>query len=206
MSRAIPEYHRRVADRNRSAILAAATELFPENGYDRTSLAHIARNAGVSKATLFKQFPTKALLFEATVLEVGRTPGRNATVPPPGDLHSGLSTLGREYAEVLAQPRTIALIRLVIAESPRFPELRERAFDFGTLPALAALRHYLRVEQEAGSVRADSTDIAATQFLGMIASAIFWPRLVHAGWSIDAKDTSLAIEEAVRTIVARYGA
>jgi len=55
-------------------------------------------------------------------------------------------------------------------------------------------------------VKVDSPEIAAAQFLGMIATAIFWPRLVHANWSIDEEETRRAVEEAVRTIVARYGA
>lgn len=206
MSRELPEYHQRVADQNRTAILAAATALFLEGGYDRTSLARVAERAGVSRATLFKQFPTKATLFEATVLAVGQAPGRVVTVPIPGDLHGGLLALGWEYAELLTHPRTVDLIRLLIAEAPRFPELGERTFDFGTLPALDALGRYLRAEQDAGSVEVDSPEIAAAQFLGMIATAIFWPRLVHANWSIDEDETRRAVEEAVRTIVARYSA
>ncbi|WP_138760525.1 TetR/AcrR family transcriptional regulator [Modestobacter altitudinis] len=203
MPRELPEYHQRVADQNRAAILAAAEALFLDGGYDRTSLARVAENAGVSKATLFKQFPTKASLFEATVLAVGRAPDGVVAAPPPGDLHAGLMALGREYATVLTRPGTAELIRLVIAEAPRFAELRERTFDFGTLPALAALGRYLRAERDAGLVTVDSPETSAAQFLGMIASAVFWPRLVHAGWSIDEEETHRAIEEAVRTMVAR---
>jgi TetR/AcrR family transcriptional regulator of autoinduction and epiphytic fitness len=206
MPRELPDYHQRVADQNRAAILAAAEALFLDGGYDGTSLARVARSAGVSKATLFKQFPTKASLFEATVLAVGQAPGRDVTVPPPGDLHAGLLTLGWEYAKVLTHPRTANLIRLLIAEAPRFPELRERTFDFGTLPALVALGRYLRAEQDAGTVTANSPETAAAQFLGMIATAIFWPRLVHAGWSMTEDEERRAVEEAVRTMVARYGA
>ncbi|WP_164700747.1 TetR/AcrR family transcriptional regulator [Modestobacter sp. KNN46-3] len=206
MTRELPEYHQRVADENRAAVLAAAEALFLESGYDRTSLARVAERAGVSKATLFKQFPTKALLFEATVLAVGQTPGGSVPVPSAGDLHAGLLALGRAYAEVLVQPRTADLLRLLIAEAPRFPELGERTFDFGTLPALVSLGRYLRAEHEAGLVTVDSPETAATQFLGMIASAVFWPRLVHATWSIDQDGVSRAVEEAVRTMVARLGA
>jgi TetR/AcrR family transcriptional regulator, regulator of autoinduction and epiphytic fitness len=107
---------------------------------------------------------------------------------------------------LLAQPRTADLIRLLIAEAHRFPELRERTFDFGTLPTLDALDRYLRAERDAGSVKVDAPEIATTQFLGMIASAIFWPRLVHANWSIDEAEIRRAVEEAVQTTVARYGA
>jgi TetR/AcrR family transcriptional regulator of autoinduction and epiphytic fitness len=206
MPRDLPEYHRRVVEENRAALLAAAEALFLENGYDRTSLARVARSAAVSKATLFKQFPTKASLFEATVLAVGQASGREVTDPPTGDLYAGFLALGWEYAKVLRHPHTADLIRLVIAEAPRFPELRERTFDFGTLPALAALSRYLRAEQDAGLVTMDSPEIAAAQFLGMIATAIFWPRLVHANWSITEEEERRAVEEAVRTMVARYSA
>ena len=119
-------------------------DLFLELGYDRTSLARVADRAGVSKATLFKQFPTKAELFEATVLAAGDTSDSEPLEPPSGDFHAGLVSLGMAYAELLSRPRMADLIRAVIAESARFPELRERTFDFGTLPVLRALRRYFQ--------------------------------------------------------------
>lgn len=206
MTRELSSYHRDVAATNRAAILEAAVPLFLESGYDRTSLARVAEDAGVSKATLFKQFPTKAELFEATVLAAGGSPEAEVVDPQTGDLHAGLVALGRAYAELLARPRMIALMRAVIAESPRFPELRERTFDFGTLPVLAALGRFLRAEHAAGAADIDDPDVASAQFLGMIASAIFWPRLVHGTWTISDEEQLRAVEEAARTIVARYGA
>jgi len=205
MTREVPEYHQRVSDQNRTAILTAATELFLDRGYDRTSLARVAETAGVSKATLFKQFPTKALLFEATVLAVGEPSGRSVAVPPTGDLRAGLYALGWEYAGLLTRPKTAELIRLVIADAHRFPELRERTFDFGTIPALTALSRYLRAERDAGRVTTDAPDLAPTQFLGMIANAVFWPQLIHPTWIVVAEETGTAVEEATQTIVARFG-
>jgi AcrR family transcriptional regulator len=204
MSRERSEYHRRIAATNRGAILDAAAGLFLESGYDRTSLARVAERAGVSKATLFKQFPTKAALFEATVLAAGDTPEDALEVPPPGDFHAGLVVLGRAYAELLSRPGMAELIRTVIAESPRFPGLRARTFDFGTLPVLAALGRYFRAEDAAGTATVEDPDLAATQFLGMIATVVFWPRLVHAGWSVTEAETQRVIDEAARMMVARY--
>jgi TetR/AcrR family transcriptional regulator, regulator of autoinduction and epiphytic fitness len=206
MSRELSAYHRQVAATNRAAILAAATDLFLELGYDRTSLARVAESAGVSKATLFKQFPTKAELFEATVLAAGDTPAAELEDPPRGDFHAGLVVLGLAYAELLSRPRVGDLIRTLIAESPRFPELRERTFDFGTLPVLTALRRYFQAESAAGTAKVDDLDVAAAQFLGMIATVIFWPRLVHGNWSLTEEQTRQAVDEAARTIVARYAA
>lgn len=204
MPRELSAYHRHVAASNRTAILEAATDLFLERGYDRTSLARVADRAGVSKATLFKQFPTKAELFEAAVLAAGDTPDTEPLEPSPGDFQAGLVTLGVAYAELLSRPRMADLIRAVIAESGRFPELRDRTFDFGTLPALRALRHYFQTANVQGTANVTDYDVATAQFLGMIATVVFWPRLVHADWSLTAEQTLRTVDEAARTIAARY--
>ncbi|MGF6821700.1 TetR/AcrR family transcriptional regulator of autoinduction and epiphytic fitness [Microbacterium sp. ZKA21] len=193
-----------MAATNRDAILVAATQLFLENGYDRTSLARVADGAGVSRATLFKQFPTKAALFEAAVLAAGGRPASEPVDVPTDDFTTGLVVLGRAYAELLMRPEMTALMRTVIAESPRFPELRQRTFDFGTLPVLTALGHYLRDAHAAGTAHMDDPDRVSEQFLGMIASSIFWPRLVHGTWSITDAEQLQVVEEAARTIAARY--
>ena len=204
MPRELPAYHRKVAETNRSAILEAATDLFLELGYDRTSLARVADRARVSKATLFKQFPTKAELFEAAVLAAGDTSDAAPLDPPSEDFQAGLVGLGTAYAELLSRPRIADLIRAVISESARFPELRERTFDFGTLPVLRALRRYLQRANTHGIATVDDLDVAAAQFLGMIATVVFWPRLVHGSWSLTEEEIARTVEQAARTIAARY--
>ena len=188
---------------NRDAILAASTRLFLESGYDRTSLARVAERAGVSTATLFKQFPTKAQLFEASLLAVGRTAEPELIDLPGGDFQAGLKVLGHAYVELLNRPQMIDLMRMVIAESPKFSELRERTFDFGTLPVLEALGRYLREAHSVGIADIGDPDLISAQFLGMIASAIFWPRFMHGTWSITEEEQTRVIDEAARTVVAR---
>jgi TetR/AcrR family transcriptional regulator, regulator of autoinduction and epiphytic fitness len=204
MPRELSAYHRQVSAENRAAILEAATDLFLELGYDRTSLARVSDQAGVSKATLFKQFPTKAELFEAVVLAAGDTPEFEPSEPPSGDFHTGLVSLGMAYAELLTRPRMAELIRAVISESARFPELRQRTFDFGTLPLLRALRSHFQVANAQGTANVTDLDVAAAQFLGMIATVVFWPRLVHGNWSLTDAETLHTVDEAARTIAARY--
>lgn len=206
MTRQLTAYHREVATRNREAILDAAAGLFLDAGYDRTSLARVAERAGVSRATLFKQFPTKAELFEATVLAAGGPPDAEPVDPPLDDFLAGLVQLGRAYADLLARPRMAGLMRTIIAEAPRFPELRARTFDFGTLPVLRELRDYLADATAAGTADVDDPDVASAQLLGMIASAVFWPGLVHGTWSITDEERLAAVGEAARTIAVRYGA
>jgi len=207
MTRGTSAYHRRIAAENRAAILTAAAGAFLELGYDRTSLARIATDAGVSKATLFKQFPTKAELFEATVLDVGgRFPGAEISIPPDTDLRGGLQLIGEAYVDLLDRPGMAELLRIVIAESPQFPELRDRTFDFGSLPVLTALNRLLADAHAVGDADIPSPDVVAPQFLGMIATMVFWPRLVHGGWSLSADEKREVVAQAVQTIVARCAA
>ncbi|MBC9002886.1 TetR/AcrR family transcriptional regulator [Micromonospora aurantiaca (nom. illeg.)] len=204
MNPAPSAYHQRVAEEKRALILQAATELFLESGYDRASLARIAESAGVSKATLFKQFPTKAALFDAIVIDSW---ARNdvADVPPAGDLTAGLTVLGRHYATLLSRPEMTDLFRIVIAELPRFPELARAHFSQGKLPYFESVRTYLVAEHEAGAADVDDPEMAATQFLGMISNYLFWPRLVLPDWTVTPDRTTAVVDEAVRTTVARYG-
>ncbi|WP_022902221.1 TetR/AcrR family transcriptional regulator [Curtobacterium sp. B8] len=69
----------------RGRLLRAALDLFAEQGYDATTAAQIAERAGLTKATLFRQFPDKReILFQgqAATLETIRRVVRDA----PADL------------------------------------------------------------------------------------------------------------------------
>ncbi|MCG8927282.1 TetR/AcrR family transcriptional regulator [Lentzea sp. CC55] len=201
----MPTYHERMAEQKRTAIVDAATGLFLESGYDKTSLARIAEAAGVSKATLFKQFPTKAELFDAIVTEYWRTE-EGALTPEPGDPVKGLTALGNRYVALLTRPGMADLFRIVIAEAPRFPELGQTQFKLGKLPFFDAVRDYLAAEARAGTLDLDDPVQAATQFLGMISNFAFWPRMLLVNWAPTEKALASSVDEAVRTLLARHAA
>nr|WP_269810047.1 TetR/AcrR family transcriptional regulator [Kineosporia rhizophila] len=184
--------------------MQAATQLFLQAGYDRTSLARIAEAAGVSKATLFKQFPTKAALFEAIVAASWDTDGDEPAPPPAGDLDAGLTLIGRRYVALLTRPGMADLFRIVIAELPRFPELGETQFSLGKMPYFTSVRAYLEAEREAGTVLLDDAELAATQFLGMISNYVFWPRLLLGHWAPEEQAMDQVVLEAVQMMRARY--
>jgi TetR/AcrR family transcriptional regulator of autoinduction and epiphytic fitness len=200
----LSSYHQRVQAEKRAAILEAATELFLSEGYDGTSLAKVAKVAGVSTATLFKRFPTKAALFEAIVTEYWVVASQEAVRPEPGDPRKGLTAIGRNYVALLTRQQMVSLFRLVIAEAPRFPELAKTHFSLGKAPYFESVREYLRAEQAAGTMRIADPVLAATHFLGMVSNYAFWPRLLVPNWSPSKAATQKAIDEAVTTMLARY--
>src|SRR3979411_3249686 len=54
--------------RRGAAVLGAATRLFARFGFDKTSIDEIAREAGVSKGAVYRHWPSKDALFEATLV------------------------------------------------------------------------------------------------------------------------------------------
>nr|WP_281373375.1 TetR family transcriptional regulator [Kineococcus aurantiacus] len=98
--RAVPgtsSSHQQVAADERATILTAAATLSDTWSFARTSLAQIATTAGVSQATLFKQFPTEDALFDAIVEQVWTPPGRPAAPLDPADPEGAGSSASANY-------------------------------------------------------------------------------------------------------------
>ena len=63
-----PRWQRR-KDARPEELVAAALEVFVERGYEGTTLADVARRAGVTKGTIYLYFENKEALFKAVVRE-----------------------------------------------------------------------------------------------------------------------------------------
>ncbi|KOG91018.1 TetR family transcriptional regulator, partial [Streptomyces varsoviensis] len=62
---------RRDAEATRRALIDAATALFTERGYERTTVRDIAARAGFNQALLFRYFGSKKALFSEVVARQG---------------------------------------------------------------------------------------------------------------------------------------
>lgn len=86
-------------DETRAKIFAAATQLFAQNGYHATTIADIAKAAGVAKGTFFVHFPSKDAVIGALVrIQTGAArKARRAALEklgPMGALRAAVMTLG----------------------------------------------------------------------------------------------------------------
>ena len=122
------------APAKRAAIESAALALFLRDGYARTSVDAVAREAGVSKRTVYDYYGDKQRLFLDVI---ARTQADHedhfralldATLPADApDLEAALVAFGRAFASGVAQtPDRNAVVRLIAAEAAHFPELLER--------------------------------------------------------------------------------
>ncbi len=116
---------RRKADRPAEIIDAGLLE-FAENGFAGTRLEDVAARAGIAKGTIYRYFENKQALFEAAVRS--RIAGTLDQVETLVDAYTGttpdlLRLLLQAIYRQLASTDASVLIRIIIAEGPRFPEI-----------------------------------------------------------------------------------
>ncbi len=169
----VPPTH---AEKKRAQIRAAATQLFLLHGFQATSTDAIAAAAAISKETLYHYYPKKEDLFIDVLrsLTVGRPVWvqlleRSTEPQTTEELRALLRTTAQGLWETMLQPEYLAILRLIVAESPRFPELgtlfREAVPAQGITYCLALLRS----GQSSGLVRQDiDPSIVARMFLGTL--------------------------------------
>jgi TetR/AcrR family transcriptional regulator, mexJK operon transcriptional repressor len=159
--------------RLRQRILEVATELFLAEGYGSTSIEAVAARAGISKRTLYHRFDDKSALFAAVVHEI------IAQIRPPADvpliegatLHDVLRRLAGMILRAALAPKALALHRLVMAESARFPELvRAVHGDGSTREATTLISGLLARDLRNSKLNAENRAFAAEQFIFMIVS------------------------------------
>lgn len=107
-------------------ILQGAMRVFLKDGYAGTSMDRVSGEAGVSKQTIYSHFEDKEGLFKALIERV--TIANFSSIFCAKELHGEPAILLREVAEtylmkVSENPDYLALFRVIITESQRFPEL-----------------------------------------------------------------------------------
>ena len=162
---------RRQSEELREHILDVATREFLLHGYGATSIEAVAREAHISKRTFYHRFDDKPDLFAAVVHRI------NDRLRPPAGMPRLSGATLEEILEVVAglilraalAPEAIALHRLIVAESARFPELAAAIHAEGsTQEALRMIGGLLERENAAGTIALADPAFAAEQFLHMV--------------------------------------
>jgi TetR/AcrR family transcriptional regulator, mexJK operon transcriptional repressor len=115
----------------RQRVHQAAMTLFMQHGFEGTSMDGIASMAGVSKPTLYRYYPNKEALFVAILSELVLTESPETVLSDPQTLGiqsvADLETVLIDWSEMVmaraTQPEYLGLVRLMVAEMPRFPTL-----------------------------------------------------------------------------------
>jgi TetR/AcrR family transcriptional repressor of mexJK operon len=138
----------------------------------------IAAEAGVSKQTLYRHFPSKGRLFVEvlTALTAGRVEADVSELMPAAALSEPavervLEMLGLRLVATLLDPTYLALLRVVIAEADDFPELGRHFHEVVIPRGAAALGTLLRSDACAAVIDGELVTPAALRlFVGPLLS------------------------------------
>lgn len=192
----------------RRQIIEGARKAFLAQGFDAASMGEIARQAGVSKGTLYVYFTSKERLFEAVVEDERRGQAEQVFSLDADDHDVGavLSRLGKAFVEFLCQPSSISPLRTVMSIAERMPEVGRSFYEAGPMCGVTRLAAYLDAQVAAGVLEVEDTEVAAAQFLDACQSTMFKPLIFNAGGPPTEARIEHVVGIAVRTFLAAYKA
>ncbi|ALG71470.1 transcriptional regulator [Azospirillum thiophilum] len=187
----------------RDAVVEAATRAFLTHGYEASSMDAIAADAGVSKRTVYNHFPGKRELFRAVVagLYEGFNSDGGQTLRHDQPPEQALPAFLRSLLAHMGQPEVQGLLRLVIAEHQRFPELTQDYLE-GKSQTYSLLNAYITAQHARGSLNAPDPHMVAAQLLGGLKEMLFWPTML--GLPVTA-DPERVIADSVAALVRAHG-
>jgi AcrR family transcriptional regulator len=181
---------RRKAERPQEIIEAAFAE-FSRNGYAATTLDQIAERAGVTKGTIYVYFESKEHLFISMVREF--TKPTMETVHDMFKTHDGSTAdllraqFSFIYEHLVEDRRRREVVRMLIAEATRFPELADRYHAEILRPCLDMLRQAIQRGVDRGEIRNSAIIEQPQVVIGPIALVDVWMMLFDDRQPLDLK-------------------
>ena len=143
----MPRARGQIDEHKSDAILAAAVELFSTKG-PATTMADIARAAGVSKQTLYNRYPNKSEL--ARTLLSQRSLAITSPLGNDGPLEEALEGVAKGLIERVLDPHSSDHLRAMAMSSHDDPELARAVFEAGPKQSLSRIADWLSRQHEAG--------------------------------------------------------
>jgi TetR/AcrR family transcriptional regulator, mexJK operon transcriptional repressor len=189
-------------------ILAAAEHAFLARGFGAVTMDAIAREAGVSKATVYAHFTGKEELFGAVIAHVSerRFGGFSAEALDPRDIAASLTTIATRFLDLVLAPEVIALNRIIIGEVTRFPVLAQVFWTAGPELMREQLEAFFRRAGAAGTLAIPDPRQAAEQFAALARGEIHLRGLFRVEEPTDPTVLSAAAAGAVATFLRAFRA
>src|SRR6201989_2771253 len=177
----------RAAER-RAAIVEAAFDEFVARGFTATRIDDIARRAGVAKGTIYLHFKDKESMFEelirtALVPLIGRM-----TAPPPigGSVREPIRGFAKNFIREVASTKRGDIVRLIVAEGPRFPAIADFYYREVVSRGLAGMRALIELGIARGEIHQKNLARFPQILIAPALIAVIWQSLFSRHAPLDA--------------------
>lgn len=186
----------------RRDILLAASELFTGCGYHGTSMDALAKQANVSKATLYSHFDDKAALYRALIeMKMADFNVDDFSNMLTWDVVQDLQAIARHMLNLIFDDEAMDMMRMVIAEARTGSDVPSLFETVGPRRLLEQISDYLTRQKARGTAYLD--DIEADT--GLFASLVVDHRMMmFALMGVENGPDEAAREKQARAAVARF--
>lgn len=164
-------------ENKRQQILTAATILFTEKGYAATSMEALAKQADVSKQTVYSHFGSKDELFAASIEQKCDSYEMiNFSLDDLSDPKNTLMQLAKRFIVMLTSKEALAVHKICSYESNSYPQLSELFYSAGPERLSKEVAKLMTLLNEKKILQIDNPWYAALQFLNMMKGEV-WMRV-----------------------------
>ena len=184
----------------RQQILHAALDSFLAHGFEGTRMADVAARAGLAKGTLYLHFADKAALFEFVLRELVSEPIARFAAHPAPDGETVRAFLQRLILPLLRDLEGSgrgAVLRLILAEGARSPELAAMHRRLVIEPALQAVRQKV----DAAVARGNAHLAPLLRFPQLVAGPVLLGTIWIGFWGRDQPLDTAAMFEAFLDLI-----
>lgn len=151
-------------------MLRAATELFLEKGFERTSLSDIVDRSKGSRSTLYEYFGNKEGLLRAMVEDTAAMVRQNVGIDSVarGMTEAGLVELGVRFIRAVLAPDAVAVYRIVVSEGRWVSGIAELFYQASVQELESRLSDWFRQARSSGGFKDISPDDLTRLFVGIV--------------------------------------
>jgi AcrR family transcriptional regulator len=192
-------------------LLSIARQVFLARGYRGTTMENVAVQAHVSKQSLYRDYPSKEILF-ATVVHDWVDRGYDAMRPHAAalaqtrDARQGLLVLARVLQAGLLSPAVLQMRTLIAAEATRFPVVAADYVTRSWTRNIHTLADALATLTARGLLDVDEPEAAAEQLTWLVVAAPLNRLTLQAGaHPYTPEELDSLARQGVATFLSRYG-
>jgi len=174
----------------RAAIVEAAMEEFVARGFAATRLDDVAKRAGVAKGTIYLHFKDKESMFEE-LIRTALVPliGRMIVLPPiSGSVREAVEGFAQNFIREVASTRRGDIVRLIVAEGPRFPAIADFYYREVVSRGLAGMRALIELAIARGEIRNKELTRFPQIMVAPALIAVIWQSLFSKHHPLDAME------------------
>lgn len=162
----------------RTAILAAALDVFSAEGFAAARLDDVAEKAGVAKGTIYLHFKDKEMLFQE-LIRTAISPFVATIEAAPSNIPFRMvaDTISTNFVNEVLGTKRKNIIRLVMTEGRRFPKIAEFYFHEVVERSMKAIRKLIKAGIERGELKSDALAIFPQLIIAPALVAIIWDDL-----------------------------